>query len=137
MPGLEDAVAIEITKPLPATGVADTTYKIKGSAKMFDAVGAFPLVYAEIRYKEWFKPEFAEEVKYERGFPIPITGDFSIDFKPEKEGEYEITVVATPAPLPLPIIGVVPITGRSDLMKMAIEAAPPTGVIVMKSLVLS
>ncbi|GAI56760.1 unnamed protein product [marine sediment metagenome] len=125
MPELKEAVAIEITKPLPATGVADTTYKIEGTAKMFDAVGAFPWVYAQVRYKEWWKPEFAEEVKYERGFPNPITGKFSIDFKPEKEGEYEVTVVATPAPLSLPVIGVTPITGESVLMKLGIKAAPP------------
>ena len=136
MADLEDLVKIEITKPLPSSGVADTTYKIEGTAKMFDAVGAFPWVYAQVRYKEWWKPEFAEEVKYERGFPIPITGKFSIDFKPEKEGEYEVTVVATPAPLSLPMIGVAPITGESDAMKMGIEAVP-AGVVAMGSLVLS
>ncbi|GAJ21853.1 unnamed protein product [marine sediment metagenome] len=75
-------------------------------------------------------------MKYERGFPIPITGKFSIDFKPEKEGEYEVTVVATPAPLSLPMIGVAPITGESDVMKMGIEAVP-AGVVAMESLVLS
>ena len=125
MSELGEIVKIEITKPLPESGAVDTTYKIEGSVKMFDAVGAPPWVYAQVRYKEWWKPEFAEEVEYERGFPIPITGDFSIDFKPEKEGEYEVTVVATPAPLSLPVVGVFPITGKSDVMKMAIEAAPP------------
>ncbi|GAJ20202.1 unnamed protein product, partial [marine sediment metagenome] len=114
----------EITKPLPATGVAETTYKIEGSVKMFDAVGAPPWVYAEVKKKEWYLPEIIEEVSYERGFPIPITGDFSIDFKPEKDGNYEVTVVATPAPLSLPIVGVFPVVGKSDVMK--IDVAKPT-----------
>ena len=137
MPEFGEIVTIEITEPLPETGVVASTYKIRGSAKMFEKVGAFPLVYAEAKLKEWYKPEVAEEVSYERGFPIPITGDFTIDFKPKKEGDYEVTIVATPAPLSLPIIGVFPITGRSDVMKMGIEAAPPAGVVAVKSLVLS
>ena len=137
MPELGEIVAIEITEPLPETGVIDTTYKIEGTAKMLEKIGAPPWVYAQVRRKEWYKPEIAEEVSYERGFPNPITGKFSIDFKPEKEGEYEVTVVATPAPLSLPVVGVFPITGESDVMKMGIEAAPPAGVIAVKSLVLS
>ncbi|KKM85351.1 hypothetical protein LCGC14_1289920 [marine sediment metagenome] len=121
---LEDLVEIEITKPLPAAGAIDTTYKIEGTVKMFDAVGAPPWVYAEVRRKEWWKPEFIEEVSYERGFPIPVTGSFSIDIKPEKESDYEVTVIATPAPLPLPVVGVFPITGKADMMKIRIAEKP-------------
>jgi len=124
MPELGELVKIEITKPLPATGAIDTTYKIEGTVKMFDAVGAPPWVYAEVRRKEWWKPEFIEEVSYKRGFPIPVSGDFSIDFKPEKESDYEVTVIATPAPLSLPVVGVFPITGKSDMMKMRISEKP-------------
>lgn len=124
MPELEELVKIEITKPLPATGAVDTTYKIEGTVKMFDAVGAPPWVYAEVRRKEWWKPEFIEEVSYKRGFPIPVSGDFSIDVKPEKESDYEVTVIATPAPLSLPVVGVFPITGKSDMMKMRVSEKP-------------
>jgi len=124
MPELEELVEIEITKPLPDTGAIDTTYKIEGSVKMFDAVGAPPWVYAEVRRKEWWKPEFIEEVSYKRGFPMPVTGDFSIDFKPEKESDYDVTVIATPAPLSLPVVGVFPITGKSDMMKIRIAEKP-------------
>ena len=95
MAELEELVKIEITKPLPETGVVGVTYKIEGSVKMFDAIGAPPWVYAEVRRKEWWKPEFIEEVSYERGFPTPITGTFSIDIKPEKKSDYEVTIVAT------------------------------------------
>lgn len=118
-------VAIEITEPLPESGVVDSTYKIKGSVKMLDAIGAPPWVYAEVRLKEWYKPEAVEEVSYERGFPTPITGEFTIELKPEKEGDYEVTVLATPAPLPLPVVGVFPITGKSDMMKVAVGERPP------------
>ena len=121
---LEELVDIEITKPLPATGAIDTTYKIEGPVKMFDAVGAPPWVYAEVRRKEWWKPEFVEEVSYERGFPIPVTGSFSIDIKPEKESDYEVTVIATPAPLALPVVGVFPITGKSAMMKIRVSEKP-------------
>jgi len=124
MPELEELVKIEITEPLPATGAVDTTYKIEGTVKMFDAVGAPPWVYAEVRRKEWWKPEFIEEVSYKRGFPIPVSGDFSIDFKTEKESDYEVTVIATPAPLSLPVVGVFPITGKSDMMKMRVSEKP-------------
>jgi len=124
MPDIEELVKIEITKPLPEMGNVGGTYKIKGSVKMFDAIGAPPWVYAEVRRKEWWKPEIVEEVSYERGFPIPITGDFSIDIKTEKKSDYEVTVVATPAPLSLPFVGVFPITGKSDMMK--IRVAEPT-----------
>ncbi|HUV52312.1 MAG TPA: hypothetical protein VMW64_04470 [Dehalococcoidia bacterium] len=120
-----EIATIEITEPLPESGVVDSTYKIKGSVKMFDAIGAPPWVYAEVRLKEWDKPEVAEEVSYERGFPMPITGEFTIEFKPEKEGDYEITVLATPAPLSLPVIGVFPVTGKSDVMKVAVGERPP------------
>ena len=121
----EEIVAIEITKPLPSTVVVGTTYKIEGTAKMLKEIGSLPWVYAEVRLKEWYKPEVAEEVSYERGFPMPITGEFSIDFKPEKEGDYEVTVLATPAPLSLPVVGVIPITGKSDTMKVAVGEKPP------------
>ena len=130
MADLEDLVKIEITKPLPETGAIDTTYKIEGTVKMFDAVGAPPWVYAEVRRKEWWKPEFIEEVSYERGFPIPITGSFSIDFKPEKESDYEVTVVATPAPLSLPVVGVFPIVGKSAMMKFSVSEIPELGLVI-------
>ena len=120
-----EVVSIEITEPLPESGVVDSTYKIKGSVKIFDAIGAPPWVYAEVRLKEWYKPEAVEEVSYERGFPMPISGEFTIDFKPQKEGDYEVTVLATPAPLSLPVIGVFPVTGKSDVMKVAIGERPP------------
>ncbi|GAI64721.1 unnamed protein product, partial [marine sediment metagenome] len=125
MPELGEIVAIELTQPLPSTAVVGTTYKIEGTAKAFDGVGALPWVYAEVRFKEWWKPEIVEEVSYKRGFPIPITGDFSIDFKPEKEGDYQVTVLATPAPLSLPVVGVFPITGKSDMMEVAVGEKPP------------
>lgn len=121
---IEELVTIEITKPLPETGVVDSTYKIEGSVKVA-GIGAPPWVYAETKLKEWWKPEIVEEVSYERGFPMPVTGGFSIDFKPEKEGDYEVTVVATPAPLSLPVIGVFPIVGKSSMMKVAVGAKPP------------
>ena len=120
MAELEELVEIEITKPLPETGAIDTAYKIEGIVKIFGAIGAPPWVYAEVRRKEWWKPEFIEEVSYERGFPIPVTGTFSIDFKPEKTSDYEVTVMATPAPLALPVIGVLPATGKSDMMKIRV-----------------
>jgi len=118
-------VEIEITKPLPEKAVAESTYKIEGSVKVLGAVGAPPWVYAEIKHKEWYKPEFAEEIEYERGFPMPISGDFDIDFKPEKEGDYEVKLIATPALLPLPAIGVWPTVGESDVMKVAVGQRPP------------
>ena len=114
MPELGELVEIEITKPLPESGGIDMTYKIEGTVKMFDAVGAPPWVYAEVRRKEWWKPEF----------PMPVTGSFSIDFKPKKESDYEVTVVATPAPLSLPVVGVFPITGKADMMKIRISEKP-------------
>ena len=125
MAGLEDLVTIEVTQPLPETGAIGSTYKIKGTVRMFNAIGAFPWVYAQVRRKEWFKPEIIEETSNERGFPMPISGDFSIDFKPEKEGDYEVTVVATPAPLSLPVVGVFPITGKSAVMEVSVGAGPP------------
>lgn len=123
MPEDLDIVKIEITSPLPEEGTIDTTYKIEGSVKI-ETVGAPPWVYAEVRKKEWYKPEVVEETSYERGFPLPISGDFSIEWKPEKPGIYEVTVVATPAPIPLPVIGVPPIVGRSDMMKITIVEKP-------------
>lgn len=128
MPEVEELVKIEITKPLPETGVIGETYKIEGSVKMFDTVGALPWVYAEVRRKEWWKPEIVEEVSYERGFPIPVTGNFSIDIKPEKKSDYEVTVIATPAPLSLPVVGVFPIVGKSDTVKLRVAEETGTDI---------
>ena len=122
MPGI---VVIEITKPLPEKAVVDSIYRIEGSVKLLDAVGAPPFVYAKIRRKEWYKPEVAEEVSYERGWPVPGTGNFSIEFKPEKEGEYKVSIVATPAPLALPVAGVFPVLAESDVMEVAVGEKPP------------
>jgi len=122
MPELGEMVKIEITKPLPESGTVDSTYKIEGSVKVA-GIGAPPWVYGEVKRKEWFKPEIIEEVSYERGFPMPVSGTFSIDFRPTKEGEYEVAVVATPAPLSLPMVGVQPVVGKSDVMKVAVKKA--------------
>ncbi len=122
---MAEFVGIEITKKLPATAVVDSTYRVEGSVKVFGAVGAPPFVYAEVKHKEWYKPEFSEEKEYIRGWPIPITGDFSIDFKPEKEGDYEVKVIATPALIPLPAIGVWPTVSESDVMKVSVGQKPP------------
>jgi len=121
---LTDIVTIEITNPLPETGVVDTTYRIEGAARMLDNIGAFPWVYAEVIKKDWHVPEIIEETSYERGLPMPITGDFTIDWKPEKTGIYEVTVLASPAPLSLPLIGVQPILGKSDMMKITVSEKP-------------
>ncbi len=122
---MAEIVGIEITKPLPETAVVDSIYKIEGSVKLLDVVGAPPFVYAKVRRKEWYKPEVAEEVSYERGWPVPGTGDFSIEFNPEKEGEYKVSIVATPAPLALPVVGVFPILAESDAMEVAVGEKPP------------
>lgn len=122
---MPEIVGIEITKCLPETAVVDSVYKIEGSVKVFDAVGAPPFVYAKIRRKEWYKPEIAEEVSYERGWPVPGTGDFSVEFKPEKEGEYKVSIVATPAPLSLPVAGVFPTLAESDVMEVSVGERPP------------
>jgi len=122
---MPEFVGIEITKKLPATAVVDSTYRTEGSVKIFGAVGAPPFVYARARRKEWYKPEFAEDASYDRGWPAPISGKFTIEFKPDKEGEYEVTVVATPAPLSLPAIGVFPVLAESDVMKVAVGQKPP------------
>jgi len=134
---LEDMIKIEITKPLPETGEAGIVYKIEGKAKMFGPIGAFPWVYAEVKKKEWYKPEILEETSFERGFPIPVTGSFTIDFKPEKAGIYEVTVLATPAPLSFPVVGVFPVTGKADMMKVAVGAPVEEKVIQVESLILS
>lgn len=126
MPDALDIVEIEITSPLPEEGAIDRTYRIEGTVKMFDAIGAPPFVYAEVQKKEWYKPEIVEETSYERGFPLPISGEFKIDWKPEKLGIYEVTVLATPAPLSLPVVGVPPIIGRSDMMKTTIIEKLPS-----------
>ncbi len=126
MADIAELVKIEITKPLPETGVVGGTYKIEGTVKMFDAIGAPPWVYAEVRRKEWWKPQIVEEVSYERGFPIPVTGTFSIDITPDKKSDYEVTLVATPAPLALPVVGVFPVVGRSDMVKIRVAEPTPT-----------
>ena len=127
MAELEKLVKIEITAPLPDEGAFNRTYRIEGTVKMFDAIGAPPWVYAEVKKKDWYKPEIIEETSYERGFPLPISGEFKIDWKPEKTGIYEITVVATPAPLSLPVIGVPPVVGKSDMMKMTVTEKAEAG----------
>ncbi|MBA7654140.1 hypothetical protein ES703_62015 [subsurface metagenome] len=122
---MAEIVGIEITKPLPEKAVVDSIYKVEGSVKLLDAVGAPPFVYAKVRRKEWYQPEVAEEVSYERGWPVPGTGDFSIDFKPEKEGDYKVSIVATPAPIALPVAGVFPILAESDVMEVSVGEKPP------------
>jgi len=128
---LEGTVEVEITSPLPDEGAVDRTYRIEGTVKMFDAIGAPPWVYAEVKRKEWYKPEILEETTYERGFPLPISGEFKIDFKPDKLGDYDVSIVATPAPLPLPMIGVPPVLGRSSLMKMRVSEKPEAGLEIL------
>jgi len=131
MPELEELVEIEITSPLPEQGVADRTYRIEGTVRMFDAIGAPPFVYAEVQKKEWYKPEIVEETDYKRGLPIPITGKFTIDWKPEKVGIYDVTIVATPAPLSLPVVGVIPIVGKSTVMKFTAAEKPEAGLEIL------
>jgi len=113
-----DLVKIEITTPLPAEVTVGRTYKIEGVATVAGEIGPPPFLYAEVQKKDWYKPEILEETTYERGFAIPIGGDFSITWRPTKAGKYEVTVVATPAPLSLPVIGVPPVVGQSDMMSV-------------------
>jgi len=113
-----DIVNIEITTPPPAQVTVGGTYKIEGKAIVGGVIGPPPWVYAQVRKKDWLKPEIIEETIYLRGFPMPIGGGVSIEWTPNKEGIYEITLVATPAPLPLPLIGVPPITGESDMVSV-------------------
>lgn len=113
-------VEIELTKTLPATANVGVTYTIEGNVKFMDVIGAPPWVYAQCQKKDWYKPEIIEETTYERGIPVPITGNFSITWKPEKTGIFEVTVVATPAPISLPVIGVPPVVGSSDMMKVTV-----------------
>jgi len=122
---MDGIVEIEITEALPAGGSIGRTYRIEGTVKAFDVIGAPPWVYAEVRKKEWYQPGFIEETNYERGFPLPISGEFTIDWKPEKLGSYEISIIATPAPLSLPMIGVQPVVGKSDIMKIDIGEELP------------
>ncbi len=126
-----EIVDVEITAPLPSEGVIDRTYRIEGAVKIFDAIGAPPWVYAEKKRKEWWKPGALEETSYERGFPIPISGEFKIDFKPDKLGDYDVIVLATPAPLSLPVIGVPPVVGKSALMKIRILEKPDVGLEIL------
>lgn len=130
MAGLEEVLDIELKEPLPTEGAVGITYKLEGTVKMFDVTGAPPWVYAEVKKKDWYKPEVVEETDYKRGFPIPISGNFSIEWKPEKTGIYEVTVVATPAPLSLPLIGVPPVLGKSDMMKITVSK-PGTGLEIL------
>lgn len=130
---LEEMVEVKITAPLPEDGVIDRTYRIVGTSKIAGEIGAPPWVYAEVKRKEWYLPEIVEETTYERGFPLPISGEFTIDFKPDKLGDYDITVVATPAPLPLPVVGVPPVLGKSDRMKIRIAAKPEAGLEILAS----
>jgi len=115
---------IKLAEPLPETCYIGADYTLEGTVKAL-GIGAPPWVYAEIKKKEWAKPEAFEEVTYERGLPKPISGEFSIDLKFDKAGSYEITVVATPAPLSLPVINVSPVVGRSDKMEIEVEEPPP------------
>lgn len=125
-----EIVDIEITSPLPEEGVIDRTYRIEGTVKIAE-IGAPPWVYAEVKKKEWYKPEVVEETSYERGFPMPISGEFKIDWKPKKLGIYDVTIVATPAPLSLPVIGVPPILGESDMMKFTAVEKPEAGLEIL------
>ncbi|MBA7593429.1 hypothetical protein ES703_00349 [subsurface metagenome] len=131
MAELENLVDIEITAPLPSEGAVERTYRIQGIAKIAEKVGALPWVYAEIQKKDWLVPEIVEETSYERGLPMPVTGDFTIDWRPRKAGIYDVTLLATPAPLPLPLVGVPPITGRSDMMKFTATEDPETGLDIL------
>ena len=119
-----NVVTVEVTTPLPEQGTVNTAYKIEGTVKAFNTVGAPPWVYAQVQKKDWYKPEVIEETSYERGLPIPISGIFSIEWKPTKVGIYEITIVATPAPLSLPLVGVPPIVGQSNLMTFTVAEMP-------------
>jgi hypothetical protein len=93
-------VELKITKPLPDTVAVNTQYTIKGTVKIEGAIGAPPWVYAEFQQKDWYKPDVVENIVYARGIPIPITGEFSINWTPDAKGKiYEYTVIATPAPL--------------------------------------
>ena len=116
-------VEIELTKTLPSTASVGSVNKIEGSVRFMDVIGAPPWVYAQVQKKDWYKPEILEETTYERGLPIPITGNFSITWSPSKTGIFEVTAVATPAPLALPLIGVPPITGKSQMMKVTVGEA--------------
>lgn len=118
---LEEIVELEVTAPLPETGLVDATYNVEGTVKLFDVVGAPPWVYLQVRTKEWAKPEALEEVTYERGFPMPVGGNFTIEWRPTKVGIYEVTVLATPAPLSLPVVGLFPVVAKSDVMKITVE----------------
>lgn len=132
MAGLEEVLDIEIKELLPAEGAVGITYKLEGTVRMLDdAIGAPPWVYAEVKKKDWYKPEIVEETDYKRGFPIPISGDFSIKWEFEKSGIYDVTVVATPAPLSLPLIGVPPVLGKSDMMKITVAAKAETGLEIL------
>ena len=115
-----EIVEIELTTPPPSEGVVGVKYRIEGTAKAWGSVGAPPWVYAEACRKEWWKPDIIEQITYSRGIPIPITGNFSINWTPTRKGLYEVTVVATPAPLSIPMIGVPPVMGKSAMTEVSV-----------------
>lgn len=118
---MADIAKIELTSPPPAEGIVDETIVIEGNVKLFDTVGAPPWVYARVQKKDWYKPDVIEETNHFRGFPAPVSGDFKINWTPQKTGIYDVTVIATPAPLSLPVVGVFPITGQTDVTKVTIS----------------
>lgn len=122
-------VGIEISLPLPAECSVDTVYRVEGKAKLLRAIPAAPWIYLEVNRKAWYEPEHIEKwfTSYEQGLPMPSTGNFTIDWRPEREGEYEVRAIATPAPIDLPVLGVGPLTGASEVMNVIVTAAaPPT-----------
>jgi hypothetical protein len=119
-----DVVNIELTKELPANGVVGSSYRIEGSVKFFNTVGTPPFLYMKSQLKKWYQPEIVEDVKYERTWPTPITGKFSVDFTPEDEGDYEVTIISSPAPLTLPTVGAFPTVGESKIMEMTVGEEP-------------
>jgi len=95
---------------------------------LLSAVPALPWIYLEINRKALYEPEGTEKwfASYEQGIPMPGTGNFTIDWRPGREGEYEVRAIATPAPLDAPLIGITPITGASEVMKVTVTPAVPS-----------
>ncbi|MHA1812890.1 MAG: hypothetical protein ACTSYX_05575 [Candidatus Thorarchaeota archaeon] len=110
-------VKVEMLEPPPGEAVVDATYTIKGVATLDGNVGAPPWVYMRVGRKKLV----GEEVEFFRAFPMPPSGEFSIDWTPRKEGEYRVSLVATPAPLPVPTIGVPPIVGESTPVTVSVS----------------
>lgn len=128
-------VDIAITVPLPAECSVDSVYRVEGVAKLLKAIPALPWIYLEVKKKARYEPAGIEKwfATYQQGLPMPTSGVFSIDWRPEREGEYEVRAIATPAPLNLPLVGMAPITGASEVMKLTVAGAvlptppvPPT-----------